>query len=160
MLVTIREFQKNEGSLFITTHPHIHPDNEGFRRFEKGRFTPVFMKAQSSFTNVIKNGKTIKWTPWECVRISVRFSRVFVQKTKNLTLAQFLYLVRQIPRFLRVWGGSGTTFGFVSVRQNMSKLYFAHFPNLKLILLKISKIRNFVLGAVHILCNMKGERVG
>ena len=52
-LVIIRDFEKNQRTLTITTHPPTYPDNKGFRRFEKGRFTLVFLKPPFSFTNAI-----------------------------------------------------------------------------------------------------------
>ena len=52
----------------------------------------------------------------------------FAEKIKEKTFAHFCIIVRQIWLFFEVQGG-GTTLRFVSVRQNMSKCYFAQFPN-------------------------------
>ena len=56
-----------------TVRSHLPSGHKGFRRFEKGRFTLVFLKPQFSFTNAIEIGKTFKWNPsGECVRTSLR----------------------------------------------------------------------------------------
>ena len=50
------------------------------------------------------------------------------EKINEKTFAHFCIIVRQIWLFFEVYVGGGTTLRFVSVRQNMSKCFFAQIP--------------------------------
>ena len=61
---------------------------------------------------------------------------IFLAKSNEKNISSVLGIVRQKWPFLRPWGGEGgTTFRFVSVRQNMSKYFFAHVPKKQIYIL-------------------------